>query len=693
MRKSIIILAGLAVAAISCNKEAQVEQISDEIQIAKKVITVSVESPQTKTVLNSERSGLDWTTGDNFRLMTNTAADAHDATTLEYTAGGKFEPEVGTDATEVYAYYYAGTYTDVNHSTPTAYTAYINKDQTQTEAGVLNGQMIPMAAKGTINDDNTVSLDFHQMAGVLALNIYSTEKVSGELINSVKVTPTETGFVGAQYSTDLTADNVIFNSGSSSYTYAKVELETGYDYGTAKPTNKQMFEGQIYLVLAKKNYATLDFEIETNKGTYSITGQNFDLTETDFLPVNINLKKADYEKALANKVFFEETFKDSGSDMSTATGKVTCDNEGWTFANEGGAGDCIKLGTSSKKGTATTPSIAFTDSDAAYINKELTLTFKAVAWSGDQSSLVLSATNANLSSSSVTVNTDQSTWKDFSITLTPTASPVTITFAGKQASKSRFFLDDVKLAYTKGVDAGDDPTPATTPVITISNTPQNHIDAEGAVVTFNYQIDNPVSGVSVSAAPKSEDDWVNTFDYETEGTISFIVDPKTTTGSRTTTITVSYTGAESKTFDITQDGITSGDPTSPTEFSWSATTNTSIDDGSETATDGSGTTVSWAKGTSSSTKVALNTDGMRLYSGSTFTVSNSSKKISKIEFTIKVNAKSSKYPVPSVSLGTLTSITSSSKSMTWEGSSNAIAVSFSSESGNVAISKIVVSYE
>lgn len=298
MKKSIIILAGIAVAAVSCTKEPLNEEPTNESQIAKKVITVNVETPRTKTVFNTDRTELNWTNGDNFRLMTNTSTIGHDATTLNYVAGGKFEPTVSADATEVYAYYFAGSYTDDNHSNPTSYTAYINKDQTQTQAGVLNGQMIPMAAKGTINKDNTVSLDFHQMAGVLALNIYSTKKVEGEVVKSVKVTPSEnTEFVGAQYSTDLTADNVVFNSGNGSYSYAKVVLDNSYNYGTAKPSSeleKRMYEGQIYVVLARQNYATLDFEIETNNGTYTITGTSFDLTNADFLPVNINLAKATF---------------------------------------------------------------------------------------------------------------------------------------------------------------------------------------------------------------------------------------------------------------------------------------------------------------------------------------------------------------------------------------------------------------
>ena len=63
-----------------------------------------------------------------------------------------------------------------------------------------------------------------------------------------------------------------------------------------------------------------------------------------------------------------------------------------------------------------------------------------------------------------------------------------------------------------------------------------------------------------------------------------------------------------------------------TIFTWSASGNTSLDDGSENATDGSGTVVSWAQN-GSNTKVALNTDGMRLYQKNMFTVSNASKKI------------------------------------------------------------------
>ena len=299
MKKYFIALAAIVFAAVACNKEVDNVQ---PIQKAKRHITVLTQTPETRTVLDDEHNALLWAPGDNFRLMTNTEETEHDAQTLEYVANGKFDAEVSDDATEAYAYYFAGDYTDKNHSTPTAYTAYIEYNQTQTKAGVLNGQMLPMAAKGTINEDNTVSLEFHQMAGVLALNIYSTEKVEGEVINSVTVTPSaNTKFCGPKYATDLTQDNVIFEEGTSTdskYSLIKVELGEPYDYAAAKPADKKMFDGQIYVVLAKQSYSAVKFEIETNKGTYEITssGAPMDLTTNDFYPVNINLAKATFKR-------------------------------------------------------------------------------------------------------------------------------------------------------------------------------------------------------------------------------------------------------------------------------------------------------------------------------------------------------------------------------------------------------------
>ena len=225
---------------------------------------------------------------------------------------------------------------------------------------------------------------------------------------------------------------------------------------------------------------------------------------------------------------------------------------------------------------------------------------------------------------------------------------------------------------------GNEPTP-TTYSITISDGIQN-----GSVNASKTSEITAGESITLTATPTDATNWE--FDSWSITGITLTETQKTTNPLTIqmpeSNITVSASFKEKE---------TSGDEDG-TVFTWSATTNTSLEDGSETATDGSGTVVAWAKN-DGGTKVALNVDGMRLYQKNSFTVSNSSKKIVKIDFTIKVNAKSGAFPAPSVEVGSLTSITSTSTSMTWTGSSNEVAVTMGSNSGNVAISKIVVTYE
>ena len=123
------------------------------------------------------------------------------------------------------------------------------------------------------------------------------------------------------------------------------------------------------------------------------------------------------------------------------------------------------------------------------------------------------------------------------------------TYIGLRSKSGAMYVDEIQIEWSSEAAPAD-------PVITLSNLPTSNISADGDVVTINYSIENPVEGVSVQAS--ASDTWVNDFDY-TDGTITFAVDAKTTPGTRTATITVSYAGAEDKTFQITQDGYSSGE--------------------------------------------------------------------------------------------------------------------------------------
>ena len=116
----------------------------------------------------------------------------------------------------------------------------------------------------------------------------------------------------------------------------------------------------------------------------------------------------------------------------------TSDNTGWTNTNGNGASKCTKYGTSKKLGKATTPQLNFTG--------DATLTFRAGAWSGDAKTLNISISNGTLSQATVTLA--DGAFTKYSISITGVTSYPKITFSGKQASKSRFFLDDVVVTQT-----------------------------------------------------------------------------------------------------------------------------------------------------------------------------------------------------------------------------------------------------
>ena len=242
------------------------------------------------------------------------------------------------------------------------------------------------------------------------------------------------------------------------------------------------------------------------------------------------------------------------------------------------------------------------------------------------------------------------------------STSVTYTIGGTSGHRR---IQKIEVTYMD--EAGDEPTPQT-PVITLSNIPTDNISAAGDFVTINYNITNPVSGISVSAAPESGDDWVNSFDYSTNGEISFVVAPKTTTGTRTTTITVSYTGAEDKTFEITQDGVQqqAGDPvTVPVSVATYASSN-SWENTSQYLTMNLDANVTATAGPSSASNTGkyYSTDNTwRFYANesATLTIDAGSKTIESVTltYTVKDNGTISKSGT-NVTSGTAVSVNASS---------------------------------
>lgn len=182
----------------------------------------------------------------------------------------------------------------------------------------------------------------------------------------------------------------------------------------------------------------------TNASSAAITVTN---NKFKMPAANVNVS-ATFKKSRPENEIFYESFDNcggSGGNDGLWSGNIAssqlkadmCDNHNpdWQINTGYAANKCVRLGTGSALGTMETPGINATGN--------LTLTFKAGAWSEKSKYLKLSATGATLDKSSVTM-TDAS-FTEFTVNITNATTGFKIKFSGNAASNSQFFLDEVSI--------------------------------------------------------------------------------------------------------------------------------------------------------------------------------------------------------------------------------------------------------
>lgn len=184
----------------------------------------------------------------------------------------------------------------------------------------------------------------------------------------------------------------------------------------------------------------------TAAGTYTIVAQLAADEENNYAASTIEHEISVLPESVAGVGFsFIETFDGcdgttgefSGSAGSKPFKPEMADNEGWVFSSVYAADKAVKLGTGSAKGSATTPTLAFTG--------DAVLTFTAAAWnnSSEKTTLNISISDGTLSQSSVTL--EKAKYNTYTINITGVTQPVTITIEANVASNNRFFLDYVSV--------------------------------------------------------------------------------------------------------------------------------------------------------------------------------------------------------------------------------------------------------
>lgn len=184
------------------------------------------------------------------------------------------------------------------------------------------------------------------------------------------------------------------------------------------------------------------FFTKTSNGTKWMNGSVEEITQNSDKTISFNyvanLGGVDPVDPTDDYLFYESFDQCEGTGgnddlwngQGTAAAAFNPDNDGWIADSKAGANQCAKFGSSKKVGTVTTPTISLTN--------QAVLTFKAAPWSGDATSLKLSATGATVTFDQTELTMTDGEWKTFTVNMTGSGDAKIVFTPGK-----RFFLDEV----------------------------------------------------------------------------------------------------------------------------------------------------------------------------------------------------------------------------------------------------------
>lgn len=220
----------------------------------------TAEIASSRTTLNGDATRMKWTAGDQLGFYTDVETDLNVASSTYAEGATNFTAEIDTKATKVYAYYpYFSSQKDRTYENVSL---YVEDAQTQTEAGVLNGNMVGMYASATLAEGQNTVLTFTPIASLIAFNIYDAEN-NGDAVKSITFTPAGGEKLNGQHIYNLETGETTSTGTKES---ATVTLTTPYTVPATKPADKA---GYIYLAVTPKSYAGGTFTVVTDKNTYT----------------------------------------------------------------------------------------------------------------------------------------------------------------------------------------------------------------------------------------------------------------------------------------------------------------------------------------------------------------------------------------------------------------------------------------
>ena len=437
LAKHLFVAAAIVLALASCRKDFDLPSVPED-QV---LLTINTGTPESRTAISGTTPT--WKSGDKVTVVyTNTSSEvvtaessalASDATEASFSVS-LTSPNTSVEA---HAYYPS----NARSATASSATLVIPARQKPTGTS-FDGSADILVSRG-FTPGGSVETQFRRLGAVLKIKL-SNAIIGSENIKKVLLTA-EVPLAG-----DVAVR--LEDGVATGITNYSDKVVADYTAGGQFTMNS---ENYIYLVVYPQTLSAgthLFIEGETTNATFYkdiVLPADIELKPGHIQPLNIAVNNV-------NRTFFKETFGGEDSSLDTGTGTLSTDETGWSFTKEyaaGSGGHSVRLGTSSVKGVATTPSITV---PSGFRGQTLTLSFKAAAWNGgsEQTQLAVSVTGTGTSLSGAAlssgkVTTVKGSWTDYELNIGTSASTssFTVTFQGVQSDNARFFLDEVYIYF------------------------------------------------------------------------------------------------------------------------------------------------------------------------------------------------------------------------------------------------------
>lgn len=290
---------------------------------------------------------------------------------------------------------------------------------------------------GVANDDVTVlssgtTINYKTLTGAQLNADYA--KYMSVPVQVEKATP-DAGSVGKTFASSLT-----FNDGTAFTVYNRSKWATGAEVTVVNTT--ATIRGVVSVYNATPQL------VPVTKDDIAAFGEGGTTPDPDPTPTPDPDPTPGTGAVLWNDDFsqFDNETADGTADIgATLAGSIEGFKDTYTGEKVYSAAGKIKLGSSSKKGTLTTPALKATATVDATLTVDLAAWANASTGATDSAKVIITVNGGTIDgAASVTVTLD-GTLKNYTYTLAGVSSATTINFESATASKCRFYLDNLKV--------------------------------------------------------------------------------------------------------------------------------------------------------------------------------------------------------------------------------------------------------